>query len=271
MTWTTRDLLEQASLDALGMLDEVEREEFERSFRASSPEVQAMIRREQTRVTDLNDLLPRVEAPVGLKSKVVSAWREAVAAVAPETAGTIGPAVPALQVGLRTGYVWRAACMAFASATLVLAGFFTWGMQMNRDLRTQLAQNETMSELSNFGPGFLNHFFSGTKREYALAPQVEGLAAGVEGRLIIDDEKGTGVLVFQRLPSDEGAYRVVLEAPGGGQIVSNFRATGGVTTVALDLAKFGGKEALKSLDKLAIIGPTAAGGTDQIIFRVKLA
>ena len=66
MTANTRDLLEYAALDALGLLDDAEREEFERAFRAASPEVQAMVRREQTRAADIDAILPRVEAPAGL-------------------------------------------------------------------------------------------------------------------------------------------------------------------------------------------------------------
>ena len=46
---TTHELLELASLDALGLLDADERESFERAFRAAAPAVQAQIRREQLR------------------------------------------------------------------------------------------------------------------------------------------------------------------------------------------------------------------------------
>ncbi|MFM9956518.1 MAG: hypothetical protein ACKVZJ_00440, partial [Phycisphaerales bacterium] len=159
MTLTTRDLLEYASLDALGLLDEVEREEFDRAFRAASPEVQAMIRREQTRAADIDAWLPRVEPPAGLKHRVVSAWREAVAAVAsdfpPQPVGSIGPAMPQVNIGLRTGYIWRAACIGFATATLVLGGFFISSLQLNNDLRTQISQNTNNSHLSKFGPGFI--------------------------------------------------------------------------------------------------------------------
>jgi hypothetical protein len=271
MTFTTRDILEYASLDALGLLDEAEREEFERAFRAASPEVQAMVRREQTRAADIDSWLPRVEAPAGLKGRVVSAWRDAVAAVAPEPVGTIGPVMPQVNIGLRTGYIWRAACIGFATATLVLAGFFISSLQLNNDLRTQVGQNKAASEFSRFGPGFIQTFFAQNKREYQLVPQSQTFAPSVQARLIVTDDQGQGMLAFQRLPLDEGTYRVVLTSAKGEQQVVAFKATGGLTTVPIDLSKFGGATTA-NLDSLAILGPADKNATtESVIFRVKTA
>ncbi len=271
MTFTTRDILEYASLDALGLLDEAEREEFERAFRAASPEVQAMVRREQTRASDIDSWLPRVEAPAGLKGRVVSAWREAVAAVAPEPVATIGPALPQLNLGLRTGYIWRAACIGFATATLVLAGFFISSLQLNNDLRTQVAQNKATAELSRFGPSFISTFFAAARQDYALTPQSAEFAGNVQGRLLVTDEQGQGMLVFQRLPFDEGTYRVVLTTAAGEQQMVSFKATGGLTIVPIDLSKFGGATKA-NLDQLAILGPADKDAKiDSVIFRVKTA
>lgn len=269
MTFTTRDLLEYASLDALGLLDEGEREEFERAFRAASPEVQAMVRREQTRAADIDAWLPRVEAPAGLKQRVVMAWREAVSAVAPEPVGSIGPAVPQVHIGLRTGYIWRAACIGFATATLVLGGFFISSLQLNNDLRTQISQNTNNGQISKLGPGFLGTFFASDKREFALQPQVD-VAAAVQGSLLVSGDQGHGVLVFKRLPSDQGTYRVVIETDKGHQEIAQFDATGGLASVNIDLAKFGGATK-DTLDRLAVVGPAQAGGPDTVIFRVKTA
>lgn len=270
MTANTRDLLEYAALDALGLLDDAEREEFERAFRAASPEVQAMVRREQTRAADIDAILPRVEAPAGLKQRVVDAWRDAVAAVAPEPVGAITPELVAMNSGLRTGYLWRAACLGFATASLVLAGFFIWGLQMNNDLRGQIAQNKTLGEVSRLGPGFLDTYFAATRQEFTLTPVVSGLADAVHGRLLVDTEKSTGVLVFQKLPADDGAYRVVLQGDNGEQVVANFRATGGLTTVNVDFRKLAGGAGIKNLERLAVVGPVTSGSPDAVLFRVKL-
>lgn len=269
MTLTTRDLLEYASLDALGLLDEVEREEFERAFRAASPEVQAMIRREQTRAADIDAWLPQVEAPAGLKQRVVSAWREAVAAVAPEPVGAIGPVMPQVNIGLRTGYIWRAACIGFATATLVLGGFFISSLQLNNDLRTQISQNTNNSQLSKLGPGFIGTFFAANKSEYTLEPQVD-VGESVRGSLLVAGDQGQGVLVFQRLPADEGTYRVVIETDKGQQEIAEFNASGGLTNVNIDLSKFGGATKA-NLDRLAVVGPARAGGPETVVFRVKTA
>ncbi len=273
MTFTTRDLLEYASMDALGLLDEVEREEFERAFRAASPEVQAMIRREQTRAADIDAWLPRVEAPAGLKQRVVSAWREAVAAVAaeypPQPVGSIGPALPQVNIGLRTGYLWRAACIGFATATLVLGGFFISSLQLNNDLRTQITANANNAQISRFGPGFIDTFFAANKTEYALEAQVD-VGATVRGCLMVAGDQGRGMLVFQRLPADEGTYRVVIETDKGRQELAEFNASGGLTNVTIDLTSFGGATKV-NLDRLAVVGPATRGGADTVVFRVKTA
>jgi len=64
----TYELLEAAQLDALGLLDDAERDAFDAAFFAASPDVQAQIRREQARLVR-TDWLPssEVEPSAGLK------------------------------------------------------------------------------------------------------------------------------------------------------------------------------------------------------------
>ena len=75
---TTHELLELASLDAMGLLDPEEREAFELAFRAAAPALQAQIRREQLRLSYIDGILPVVEPPPGLRARVMAKVREAI-------------------------------------------------------------------------------------------------------------------------------------------------------------------------------------------------
>ncbi|MFM9956527.1 MAG: hypothetical protein ACKVZJ_00485, partial [Phycisphaerales bacterium] len=155
------------------------------------------------------------------------------------------------------------------TATLVLGGFFISSLQLNNDLRTQISQNTNNSHLSKFGPGFIATFFAANKREYVLEPQVD-VGQSVRGSLLVSGDQGQGVLVFQRLPTDEGTYRVVIDTDKGQQEIAEFNASGGLTNVNIDLAKFGGATPA-NLGRLAVVGPARAGGPEIVVFRVKTA
>ncbi|XOV76882.1 MAG: hypothetical protein ACFHWZ_08725 [Phycisphaerales bacterium] len=107
---TTQEMIEMASLDALGMLDADERAEFEAAFRAASPSVQAQVRREQKRFADAEHLLPEVDPPAGMKFRVMSAIRDAIIGI---TAGDAEAATRAVSRGSNAGAwfnsttIWR--------------------------------------------------------------------------------------------------------------------------------------------------------------------
>ena len=141
------ELLELATADALGVIDEVDSARFERAFAASVPSLQAEVRALQDRIAVDPNLLSTEQAPASLRLKTlahVAAAREEHAA--PPIA-TIGPARP---VGSRasgtrqqidrdalvreilertalerrpTQHVWRAAAL-FLFAALVVALYF---------------------------------------------------------------------------------------------------------------------------------------------------
>ncbi|MGE3109603.1 MAG: hypothetical protein AB7G11_16895 [Phycisphaerales bacterium] len=109
----TQELLELAALDALGLLDEHERDAFDRAFRAAPPALQAQIRGEQTRLAKDDSLLPAVETPIGLKAKVLARWREAMSA----RRRFIPPLLPSAGVSP----IWRMAAVGALAATTVMA------------------------------------------------------------------------------------------------------------------------------------------------------
>lgn len=74
-----QELIELAILDAMGLLDEREQASFESAFRTASPSIQAQVRREQTRLSRIEALLPDVTPPAGLRAAVLAAVREQIA------------------------------------------------------------------------------------------------------------------------------------------------------------------------------------------------
>src|SRR5690606_10201989 len=128
---TTQQMIENAMLDALGLLSEQEQREFERAFWAAAPAVQAHVRREQTRLSRIESLLPKVEPPVDLRAAVIQAVRAAMVAQFAEPqveeVRARGP-IPILS-SLHVSPVWRAASLGFAAAAAVFGAttLFMWG------------------------------------------------------------------------------------------------------------------------------------------------
>ena len=92
----THELMEMASLDAMGLLDPTERETFELAFQAADPALQAQIRREQLRFSRMDDMLPKVSPPLGLRARVIAAVRGAMESVGSRRESD---AIPIVEIG----------------------------------------------------------------------------------------------------------------------------------------------------------------------------
>ncbi|MDX2148044.1 MAG: hypothetical protein SFZ23_11025 [Planctomycetota bacterium] len=85
---TAQQLLEAAQLQALGLLDEADRVEFEAALQAASPELRAQIRQEQARLVGVDPwtlapeaLNDEIQPPADLRERVLAKWRETVRGV----------------------------------------------------------------------------------------------------------------------------------------------------------------------------------------------
>ncbi len=264
---TIRDLLENASLDALGLLDDEERVQFEASFRAASPDVQAQVRREQRRAADLDGILPNVEEPVGLRARVMEAVRRAIADVST-------PVASLRPVGAeghhRAGFaftqatpVWRAACIGFATATIVLFGAFGWMHRENRQLASRFMSDQTLEEFQKVaGTRGIEILAARHVDGVALIPAANDVAQGVVANLYLDTDRGEAVLFCKGLPVIDGTYRLVIEDGTQNRSVQDFASTsGGIVAVKVNGLN---SQGLKSL---AIMGPDANGGPERAILR----
>jgi anti-sigma-K factor RskA len=112
-----QQLIELAVLDAMGLLDETEQHQFETAFRAASPQVQAQVRREQTRLSVMDSLLPDVSPPAGLRAAVLELVRRHILGQERDVAGEL----PVLRSTSRVSHLWRTASIALAAACVVLS------------------------------------------------------------------------------------------------------------------------------------------------------
>jgi hypothetical protein len=236
---TTRELLELASLDAMGLLDEHERLAFERAFRAAAPAVRRQVRREQERLTGDVSTLPEVEPPAELRGRVISSVRDAIATARQDVVGQIVPENFSLRANVSP--LWRAACIGFATATLVLFGV---GYSLQSQYNETLAINQSgeIAEIAQeLGPKFEQVLLSPTAQRVAFASNAsfeDESSNDLRAALFIDEESKTAFLVCRNLPTVEGGdeFRLVLVDESGnasGPVLTKFRYTGGLVGASI--------------------------------------
>ncbi|HBS28895.1 MAG TPA: hypothetical protein DEB06_05475 [Phycisphaerales bacterium] len=229
----TRELFEMASLDVLGLLDEDERSSFERAFRAADPATQAQVRREQRRFADLEGTLPEVDAPTGLRGRVVNAVREAIASVRTEPVGRIGRHGVSMVSG--SAPIWRAACIGFATASMVLAGFAYSVSQQNRTIADGLRNNVALEQMRQIaGPVFVSMMGDPSTRMVSMRPAeaAPDLSMPPGANLVFNTKRSEQTLVCQNLPMIAGNYSLVLDRRDGSvpQTLVEFSASAGTAT-----------------------------------------
>jgi len=257
---TTQEMIEMASLDALGMLDADERAEFEAAFRAASPSVQAQVRREQKRFADAEHLLPEVDPPAGMKFRVMSAIRDAIIGI---TAGDAEAATRAVSRGSNAGAwfnsttIWRAACIGFATTTILLTGVAAYVFDRNQAYRDQTEIALGRALLTELGSDF---------QEVALAEGVQIFdfartsSLPTQAKLWVHPETKVAFLFCKDLPVTNGRYSLVLErADAEPELVRQFRASDGMITFRVDFID------LETVGDLAIHGPRYTDRPDERI------
>jgi len=256
---TSRDLLEMASLDAMGLLDDEERREFEQAFRQSSPAMQAQVRREQNRLTDLEASLPQVEPPASLRERVLARVRDAMEAMAgSRAAGVVGRVAPAeWRLTRNVSPLWRAACIGFATATVVL---LATGFNMRDRYENALVafRDRDLADLvtQRLGPSFVDKLLSPASVKVGFRPA----SSGFSGRavILIDEASLTSFLVCEGLPVQPGNYRLVV-LNGDGEVaktLATFESNGGLRGWPVDAT-------VQADAPLAILPPGAAASFSE--------
>lgn len=255
---TTSELLEFASLDALGLLDDQERLAYEKAFRAAPPHVQAMVRKEQSRFAQVDSWLPNVEPPATLRARVINAIHEAMLGLAPhDSSDTSGGVIGKIGPALRTSpALWRAASIGFATASLVLGSFFYFAMQENQKLAMHNSLGASLDYARiELGSAFERVVFSQNKHEFefTLAPEARGvndLLAKARVRLAIDADTGTAILYTDGLLPN-GEYRLIVQNEGSDRPdrIEEFQASDQFSPRVVQGIN------LDMIDNMAIVGP----------------
>ncbi len=230
---TTHELLELASLDALGLLDEDERQAFERAFQAAPPALQAQIRREQARLARAESLLPDVEAPASLRARVLAAVREAIQTVGSGRRDAAARALPPLMPSRGVSPIWRAVAIGAAAAAMVF-GFATLRIRTEVETINKLisANAQEAEWVREFGARFSDVFDHPSTR-FVQFTAVAGDGGGASSRaLIMVDSEGAGMFCARDLPTNPyGKYALVPVLADGtlGQPVALFETPPGGT------------------------------------------
>ncbi|MBX3364599.1 MAG: hypothetical protein KF866_07520 [Phycisphaeraceae bacterium] len=172
---TTQELIEMAVLDAVGLLDEGERKAFDAALAVAPRELQAHVRREQLRLSDLDLLLPDVRPPAGLRTAVIEAVREAIARELIESAGRAERSILRLEPSKRVSPMWRATAIGSMAAAIVL-GISTFKMSdQYRQVQQDMNKNALLDQITAaYGASFVEKtLFDARTHRVVFAPESE--------------------------------------------------------------------------------------------------
>lgn len=237
----TQDLIENAVLDAHGLLDESERSAFETAFAGASPSVQAQVRAAQTRLSNLDLLLPDVAPPAGLRAAVLEAVRGAIAeAMVDGSAEGHGPL--RLVPSQRVSPLWRAIGVAGIAATLAMGVAMLQMYQEFSTYQDTVEKNTLLDEIARtYGSRFVEDtLFDPQTRRVVFEQRGTGASDRVQASLWYNPDWNLVRLFCLNLDADIGAgYRLAVVDDRGHivQEIHRFQTSGGLEAqeIAFDL------------------------------------
>lgn len=161
---STRELFENAHMDALGLLDEQDRVAFDVAFKAASPAIRAQIRAEQARMSKLESTLPRVNPPEVLRSRVLQAVEHAITEQSLRSDGGVSDFRTNRNIS-----IWRAGAVAMACAAVIMGAAFVKVYVDNIQVNTNLTTDGTLTALLvGFGNGPMRDVLFDAKTNRAI-------------------------------------------------------------------------------------------------------
>ncbi len=232
---TPRQLLELASLDALGLLDDVESAMYTRSFHDAPATVQDEVLRLQGEIANDPVLLPGEEPDPELRERVLKAVADALArddSLAPLARIGRQRRIADRDIDTRvtlggSGQFWRAASFAMAGVSLIMAYFMAMGRQASDDVAAAALWNNTV-ELEVLLSPLATAFLLDDSTKVDLHPL--NPTAVYNASLYVNRESGLALILVSNLPAAKGeAYVLQAVVPGSSEPtpVKRFRAEAG--------------------------------------------
>lgn len=261
----TAELFHHAQLDALGLLEESEREAFETALAHAPAALREQIAREQARWCRMDHLLPNVSASPELRERVLEAVSDEQAlhrsARLLRHEGGVHGARPR-----RVAPAWRAASFALMTACVVLASAFAHTVYKNAELAARDTHDQELAAVGHaFGAGALSDaLFHPATQRVLFRPTLE--SSGARASLWTNPSWSSARLFSQSLTCgpDETLRLVVLDNQGNVQReLGEFTSSGGLTIQDIAISD-------APTQRLAIVaaqrGQSAAAGS--IVMRI---
>jgi hypothetical protein len=234
---TLRELLENANLAALGLLDQDDHQAFDKALAAAPESVRRHVIAEQSRWSGGGELLPNVQPDAGLRDRVLDAVNGAI--VDAEIAQADAHFELVNTSHRRSGSIWRAASLGLLTACVVLTGSFLYVVQSNKAVATGNSNNQALGEwVTGFGSEFADAIFDpATRRVHFTANE-----AGFEGEVAIvsHPDWDHGRAFAAKLPARENENYRLVELDANNNVVRELATfDGGVQTQAREVAKLG--------------------------------
>lgn len=263
------DLIELAVLDALGMLDAEESAEFDAAFRAAPPATQDRVLAEQARLANLEGLLPAVSPSPEMRTRVISAVREAMLADAVAKASEAEDDGPlSIRGSHGVSRMWRVGGIAAAAAAVAFGVAFGHSTLRYNVLSDRFESNMALEgAIGAYGVDAWDVLFD---RDSVVSVEFTPVDPSSQVLVAIEylDEKKLGLLHCGHLPTvDKVEYAlVVLDAKGQiGRTLRQFSPGGPLTTQRMeDLALQNGMQ-------LALVSVSLTNGTMQVMLNATVA
>lgn len=233
---TLRELLENANLAALGLLDQDDQQAFDKALAVAPESIRRHVIAEQARWSGGGELLPQVQPPEGLRHRVIDAVN--VAIVDAELAQADAH-MELVDTGhrKRSGSMWRATSLGLLTACVVLTGSFLYVVQNNKTVTTGKGNNQALNDyVTGFSSEFDDAIFDpATKRVHLTANE-----AGFEGRVaIVTHPDWPQARVFAAgLPASEKENYRLVELDANNNVVRELaKLDGGVQTQTTPIAQ----------------------------------
>lgn len=233
---TIRELLENAHLDALGLLDGEEAAAFERAYAAAPQGIKSQVRAEQARWAGSPSLMVDAEPSPDLRGRVLRAVH---AAIVQSESGS--GADLELRPSRRVASWWRATSVGLLCTCVLLSAAFLKVMDEYGNLAEQIPSNSVMNDwmgAARTGGNVLSDtLFSEQTTRVLFSPSEAAMRSGFPGVAAVFVNPGWQRFYCENLPQNEGkVYRlVVLKADRSiDRTIQDLPAQRGFQTVGLN-------------------------------------